>query len=325
MILPRLTSWPVRTAEHVDLWLHAFALLSTDSTMLPLFAPRYRDSLTVVKNRAAIFTALDSNHLALSRGLSTRGGYLRAQLLPLEFTSWEVFRRQAELFLNANSATRSSFSAAFPAATDRDWLRAFLDGVQSEQQKFYAEDYSRVLRGRARILSAVDSLWTGVYRRKFERFLTRTEQGTGDLVLALPIAAAGRVGVGRDRHLAIVVPFPARLDDVHSVLFVFAHEVTGSTAAAVVADIATAVERRNGVADRYVSMGQVRAGEQLISAVAPELSDEYMRYYLMQSGVTSANSMPISRLRDAFTMRFTLPSEIRDALAMQLESVLRGN
>ena len=125
--------------------------------------------------------------------------------------------------------------------------------------------------------------------------------------------------------MAVVVPFPARLDQIRSVLFVFAHEVTGSVASAVVADFATAADRRNGVADGYVSIGRVRAGERLISLVAPELSEEYMRYYLTQSGVTSASTMPISRLRDAFAARFTLPSSILNALTAQIESVLRGN
>ena len=181
VIMPRLTSWPVRTAEHVDLWLHAFALLSNDTSMLPDFAPRYRDSLIVVKNRATVFTSLDSNYAVLSRGLAARGRYARAQLLPLEFSTWDVFRRQAELFLSSSDPSRSSFAAAFPSAVDREWLRTFLIGVNSEQQKFYAADYSRVIRSRSLIVSSVDSLWTTIYRRRFERFLTNTNQGTGDI------------------------------------------------------------------------------------------------------------------------------------------------
>ena len=45
-------SWPIKTREHVDLWLHGFAMLSVDTTKVPYFRRGYRDELTVQKNGA---------------------------------------------------------------------------------------------------------------------------------------------------------------------------------------------------------------------------------------------------------------------------------
>lgn len=40
--------WPVKTREHVDLWLHGFALLTDDTAAVPLFDRGYRDRKSVV-------------------------------------------------------------------------------------------------------------------------------------------------------------------------------------------------------------------------------------------------------------------------------------
>ncbi|MEY4855550.1 MAG: hypothetical protein RLZZ97_380, partial [Gemmatimonadota bacterium] len=50
--------WPVRTAEHIDLWLHAFALISEDTARVRLYRYGYRDSLVVVKNQRNVLTSL---------------------------------------------------------------------------------------------------------------------------------------------------------------------------------------------------------------------------------------------------------------------------
>ena len=37
------TAWPVRSREHVDLWLHGLAMVMDDTTRVPLFRRSYRD------------------------------------------------------------------------------------------------------------------------------------------------------------------------------------------------------------------------------------------------------------------------------------------
>ena len=44
--------WPVKTREHVDLWLHGFALLQEDTTFVPFFKRGYSTNMIVLKNRA---------------------------------------------------------------------------------------------------------------------------------------------------------------------------------------------------------------------------------------------------------------------------------
>src|SRR5881397_2127635 len=56
------TRWPIKTREHVDLWLHGFAMLQEDSTLVPFFRRGYRDQMIVLKNRANVITQLDANH-----------------------------------------------------------------------------------------------------------------------------------------------------------------------------------------------------------------------------------------------------------------------
>ena len=53
--------WPVKTREHVDLWLHGFAMLQEDTTFVPFFKRGYSTNMIVLKNRANVVTQLDAN------------------------------------------------------------------------------------------------------------------------------------------------------------------------------------------------------------------------------------------------------------------------
>lgn len=325
--------WPVRTVEHVDLWLHAFALLSADSSAVPLYRRGYRDSLVVEKNRRNILTALDGNREALTKGL-VRASYLNAQFLPFAFSSWEEMRTAAEQFLifegdlrrapDRETAMRmAGFASVFPTATDREWLRLFVASVHDEHVRFFNAEHNGLLRSRAAVITAVDSLWQQVYRTKFERFLNNTGQRQGDVVLSLPIGGEGRTGPGVTGRTMVAVTYPARVADAPQVLYVLAHEVTGSLVGPAVADNTTPAEQRAGTADRLVSVGQVQAGALLLSRVAPELLAGYQRYYLAQVGAP-ASARTDAALTTAFASRFALPAAISDALTRQINIVLSG-
>lgn len=323
--------WPLKTVEHIDLWLHAFALLSTDSTPVPLYRTGYRDSLTVVKNRLGVLTALDNNRGPLASKLASSPGYLQAQFLPLDVGSFDVLRAYAERLLQLDGDVRradkamaprlATMAAIFPTESDREWLRQFIVGVSDEQTRFFLDEYSRVVRSRAAIITAVDSLWQRVYRPRFERFLTNSGQRSGDLVLSVAVGPEGRTGLGRDKQVVVVVPFPDRVEDAAVPMLVFAHEITGAFSAAVVADNTTPAEQREGVADRYVATAQVRAGAMLLERVAPELLDAYLRLYL---GAPSTDARPRAALQSALAARFALPSAMASAMARQLDIVLGG-
>src|SRR5690349_21002964 len=57
---PLTVTWPVRTSEHVDLWLHGLAMTMDDSSRVPLFRRGYREELRAVRVRANATTRLDA-------------------------------------------------------------------------------------------------------------------------------------------------------------------------------------------------------------------------------------------------------------------------
>lgn len=340
--------WPVRTQEHLDLWLHGFALLHEEPTaavtggstgatapavvppVVPLFRPGYRDSLTVVKNRRGILTALDTNRAALVRGLQQGGGYLDAQFLPLSFGNWDAMRGAAERFLAANGGRAADrdeamlfaqFAAAFPTAADRTWLRLFLGSLHDEWVKFFHQEYANLLRDRAATITAIDSLWQQRYRTVFERYLANTAQRQGDFVLSLPIGGEGRTGLSRTQRPTVAVPFPSRAADAAESLYGFVHEITGTLVGPVIADNTTPAEQREGRAARHVAVSQVVAGAMILQQLAPELLDGYQRYYLRQAGARITNTRPMAT---TFETTFALPAAIRSALQRQIELVLSG-
>src|SRR5947207_1550682 len=48
--------WPIKTREHVDLWLHGFAMLQEDTTFVPFFRRGYSTDLIGLKTRANVVT-----------------------------------------------------------------------------------------------------------------------------------------------------------------------------------------------------------------------------------------------------------------------------
>jgi hypothetical protein len=327
--------WPVRTLPALDLWLHAFALLSNDSAQaptVPLYARGYRDSILAVKHRGNVLTSLDANQSVLVEGLAKRGGYLDAQFIPFEFATWADFQRAGDLFIQVQGDPRRAgsreaqlslvpFASVFSTASDREWLRLFLAGVADEQARFYDAELSRVARERRDVITAVDSLWQHVYRAKFDRFLSNSGQRQGELVLTLPVGGEGRTSTTRAQRTMVAVPFPARAAEARQALYVLAHELTGTLVGPVITDNVTPAEQRAGTASRYVSMGQVISGALLLARVAPDLREGYQRYYLTQVGVKIPAGADIAALFDS---TFPLPQAIRDALGKQLDLVLGG-
>ena len=330
-VAPPVLRWPVRTAAHIDLWLHAFALISDDTARVRLYRIGYRDSLVVIKNQRNVLTSLDVNRATLAKRLPSTGGYLSAQFLPFEFSNWDAMAYAIERFLQFEGDPRRApdretqarmmlLATMFPGAADREWLRLFLAGVRDEQQSFFAAEHSRLIRTRAPVITVIDSLWQQVYRTKFERFLNNSSQRQGDVLLSLPIGGEGRTAAGPNRQTIVAVPFPERREDAPQVLYGLAHEITGSLVGTVVADNTTPAEQRAGTASRYVSMGQVQAGAMLLSIIAPELREGYVRFYLAQAGVraTAAESGA------AFERTFALPTSVREALRRQVDIILSG-
>lgn len=324
-------AWPLRTREHVDLWLHGFALISNDSTRVPYFQRGYGASMVAAKQRLNTLTQLDANRDRLSARFLAYPNLVSAHFVALYFGSWTDLVDGANLFMRAEGDPRSSnnaqaqqiiatFAAYFPTAPDREWLRLFLLALEDERAKFYGSHWQSQQRERAGVLAAADSLWRTRYRGKLQRYLNNTGLGSGDIIVSLPLDGEGRtITVGRSLNL-VAVGFPAQVSEAVEVFYVFAHEVVASVTSRAIDDNTTPAEKRSGASQRYASNAAVRAGAMLIQKTAPELADGYARYYLRAANVSFTSGDAMAALATAFP----LPDALRDAIARQLDVVLGG-
>jgi hypothetical protein len=324
-------AWPLRVREHVDLWLHGFAMLTADSSLVPYFRNTYRTQLTADRRAAAATTLLDANAERLRAGIAANPALGSAQFLALYFDSWEEMRRSADVFLqlegNArramNAATArlvATFAAYFRSDADRDWLRLYLATLDDERSRFFNRYWLAEQRVRGPVFDRADALWRDRYRARFGPFLANMRQRDGEVVAALALGGEGRTLVDGNRPPAVAVGFPRNVEHAERIFLVFAHEVVGTTASAVVVEHTSPADRRSGVADRYTSLAAVRGGAMLLRRVAPELVEPYQRYYLEQARVAIAGS----DVAGTFATTFPLPDPLRDALDRQIDIILGG-
>ena len=330
--LPRpIAVWPVRVHEHVDLWLHGFAMLQEDSTLVPYFQPHYRRQLLEMRSPLRLTTQLDLNTDRLRTRLVANPGVIAAQFVPLYFASWEELRQAADLFLRLDGDPRgardrrsgqlvATFGAYFPAAADREWLRLFLSSLDDERVRFYDQYWRETQRARGAVFDAVDRLWRQTVAARFERFLNNSQQRDGEILLSLPLAGEGRTLTPPTHLITVAVGFPDDTAKAAEMVYAFAHEIVGSMANAVVTDNTSPAERRSGAADRYSSLAAVRGGAMLLARVAPDLAPGYMAYYLSLAR-RPASGGDVER---SFAATFALPDGLRDALRRQIYIILGG-
>ena len=324
-------AWPVRSREHVDLWLHAYALLTRDTTLVPYFRRGYAERVAELRRTRGISTQLDANRATLlarieaNPALATGG-----QFLPLYFESWEQMRQAFDLFERAGGNPNASndpttrqylglLAQSFPTVADREWLRVLAASVDDESRRFYHDYWSAELRARSTVPGRVDSLWQRQWRPALARFLNNTQQQSGEVYLSLPLGGEGRtIQFGKSQN-AVAVAYPDARDQADVVLYVFAHEIVGKVANTAIEDNTTPADRRAGTTSRYEQSAAVRAGAVLLERALPAAAPGYMRYYLQQAGRT-----PPTDPRAMFVQTFQLPDAVRDALTRQIEVILGG-
>ena len=325
------STWPVRTREHLDVWLHSYALITPDTTLVPYFRRGYRDRIGGVRRQRGVTSLIETNRdrllarIAIQPSLATNG-----QFLPLYFSSWEQMRQAIDLFVRNNGnagaapdqATATYFAilgAAFQSAPDREWLRLFAESADDESRRFYHDYWTTESRSHAAVLAHVDSLWQRQWRPALQRFLNNTQQQNGELYLSMPLGGEGRtVQLGKANN-AVAGPMPEAISESEIVLFVTAHELSGTIANAAIADNTTPADQRAGIASQFEQAAAVRAGALLLEKTVPTAVPGYMRYYLQAAG-RAAPTDP----RTAFTAAFAIPNALRDALVRQFEVVLGG-
>ena len=324
-------AWPVRSKEHVDLWLHSYALLTPDTTLVPYFRRGYRERLSTLRRQRGVTTQLDANRATLLQRIDVNPSLATSgQFLPLYFDSWEQMRQVIELFMRADGnpgatndpsarAYLALLAGAFPTIADREWLRLLAASVDDESRRFYHDYWTAETRSRASVAGRVDTLWQRQWRPALTRFLNNTQQQSGELYLSLPLGGEGRtIHFGKQQN-AVAVAFPDERDQSDVVLYVFAHEIVGAVANAAIEDNTTPADRRSGATSRYEQSAAVRAGALLLERTIPSVVPGYMRYYLQQAGRT-----PPSDPRAMFTQVYAVPESLRDAITRQLEVILGG-
>jgi hypothetical protein len=327
-----LVTWPVKTRQHVDLWLHGFALVQDDTALVPYFRRGYRDEVSAAKSRGNVLTQLDVNRDQLRDRFRTNATLTNGQFLALYFGSWEDLNTGIDLFLRANgnpqrggneqnAAIIATFAQVFATAADRDWLRLFTNGLRDENDKFYRSWWQEQQRGRHAAMMRLDTIWGRERLPRLQRFLNNTRQASGDLLLSLPLDGEGRAVIAGERANAIAVHYPDRPENALDAVYVFVHESVGSLAAAGIRDNTTPAEQRGGVTNRYQSAAAVQTGAMLLQRTSPELVEGYQRYYLraanrpLAAGASTATE---------FNRVFPIPDAIRDAIGRQLDVVLGG-
>ena len=325
------SAWPVKTRYQIDLWLHGYAMVEDDTTIVPYFQRGYHDKMVALRNKANVTTQLDLNRDRLRSRLATNRELIGGQFLALYFGSWEDMQGAIDVFLRTEGNPRrvgdpqqqamvAALAGTFRSAADRDWLRLYTSSLGDESSKFYRSYWSQQQRERAGVLTAVDSLWEKTYLPKFQRYLSNTQLARGDFFLSLPLDGEGRTITGRGGQNEIAVTFPDSQSTAVQAIYVFAHEAVAPVASVAVNDNTTPTEKREGVADRYSSAAAVRGGALLMKRVAPELLAGYERYYLQSANVRVSDGDAEATLARAFP----LPAPILDAIGRQLDVVLGG-
>lgn len=324
-------TWPVRTREHVDLWLHAYALLTPDSALVPYFRRGYRDQMLALRRQGGATSLLDANRARLLERLAVQPSLATGpQFMPFYFASWDQLRQVVDLFIRAGGNPRATsdpalqqyfvvLGSAFQSAADREWLRLFVEAVDDESRKFYHSYWIAESSARAPTVARVDSAWQRSWRPAFQRFLNNTQQQNGELYLSLPLDGEGRTVQFSKVQNSVAVPLPANVGELDGVLYTFAHEVAGSVASSAIVDNTTPADQRAGTTARYEQSAAVRAGALLLEKVMPTAVPGYMRYYLQSAGRTAP-----SEPRAAFTSTFAIPDAISTAIARQLDVILGG-
>ena len=90
------------TKEHVDLWLHGFALLTSDTGRVPFFARGYKQQITALKRQRNVYSQLDANQQQLSQRFATNPALTNAQFLAMYFPSLQEIVNATDYFVRVD-------------------------------------------------------------------------------------------------------------------------------------------------------------------------------------------------------------------------------
>jgi hypothetical protein len=324
--------WPIKTREHVDLWLHGYALLSEDTAVVPLFRRGYRDSLIVVRNVAQQSSRLDTARVALQRILAVTPRLLSGQFYPLHFTNFGTLRVSLQLLTRVKGDVRAvsdrdqaqlvALAANyFNTAPEREFAEELSVGLESESQRFHHADWLQTQRARSGVLARVDSLWRTEWFARLAPFLRGTQQRTGEIILSPVVEGEGRtITIDPANGPSMVVTLPGNVERSQEALYGIVHEAVGAFAAAAVNENITPRQRSAGAADRLQTSAALRAGALLLSRAIPAEVEGYAQFYLRVTGHTAPPGRALAELERLFPLN----PDILDTMKTQLDLLLGG-
>jgi hypothetical protein len=323
--------WPIRTADYVDLWLHGYGMVSTDTGAVPLFDRGYRDRMLQRRRQGNVTTALDANMQALRDGLARSPNIEQGQFAIFSFASWDELVRVVRLFIQnegspstVNDVTTqqlfSTLRGGFRTVAERDWLRLFVQSLEDERAKFYQSYWTAQQTDRASQRQAIESAWNNTYKNKFQRYLRNERLIDGTFILSLPLGGEGRSIFSAQQGNGIATAFPEPGSDAMAAIYVFVHEIAGNAAGRALEDNLTPAQAREGQLAKLTPIAAVRGGALILQRLAPELLQGYQRFYLRQHGSAVPSGDPAS----AFISAYSLPQAVADGLARQIDLVLAG-
>jgi hypothetical protein len=338
------TPWPVKTRYVVDLWLHGYAMLVTDTSRTPTFRRDYRDAMIVAKNSRNILTQLDQNAEMLQHGLRVNPRLLDGARLALREGSWEEMGNDIAAFLTSGddsasgkkrpsalttwkrapreSAETIDMSAAlgsiYRTEADRAWLKTFALSLTDEHSKFFEQYWREQQRTLRPVLAAVDTQFAQRYLKQLRSFLRGVQLPTGEIVLSLPLGGEGQSMLERQHSIAI--GFPNVADSSLDAVYEFAHEAVGGVAEQAVRERISPAEYRAGAGTSLVNPAKIRGGAMLLERAIPELVNGYERHYLAIARVPAAGA----DVDSAFVRAFPVRQAIIDGMDQRLDEVLKA-
>jgi len=323
--------WQVKTAEHVDLWLHGFAMLTSDTGHVPFFARGYKQQITALKRQKSVLTQLDANQQQLSARFAANPALTNAQFLAMYFPSFQEIVTATDFFFRSSGNPRAAsdpqmqqeiaiLAANFASPADRNWLRLFVQSLQDENTKFFHAYWTGEQQARGAAFAQFNQQWVAQYYPKLSRFLNNTQQSAGDLILSIPVGGEGRTVSDGKQSNAIAVEFPKTPEAAAEPLYVFVHEAVAKLVEEAITDNTTPAEQRSGATIGYSGNGAVQAGAVLLQRVSPDLAAGYMRFYLQTLGKSAPAGDPTA----AFAAAFPIPQAILNAVTKQIDVVLGG-
>jgi hypothetical protein len=332
-VTARTGPWPIKTREHVDLWLHGFALLSEDTSQIPLFAKGYRDAMIVTRNGAQLFTRLDSARVPLQRLLATSPRVTNAQFFALHFVDYVPMRTTIALMAAVKGDPRAAGERErvqqvalalnyFALPAEQRWAEQFGSALDDEGQRFYHGYWLQQQRERGRALSRGDSLWRANWYPKLAPFLRRAYPRGGEIIASTVVEGEGRtLTADPGAATTIVATLPPTVARTAELLYGIVHELVGGFAEAMVTENITPKQKAAGLGARLQTAAALHAGLLLLQRTIPEEAEGYALFYLRLLGQpTPAPGAAAKALAESLP----IPAEILSSINSQLDLLLEG-